>query len=297
MAREPCACGAEAKYRCPACQTPSCSLPCVKKHKAERQCSGQRDDSAFCDIRSFDDRVLLRDYQLLEGISRTIDASERGREQLVAKQGARGGTDGLSPARRELLRQAQWRGVGLELLPHGMQRQRENTSRYDHRRKRLAWRVEFHFAQVAIRHACAQVSEGCTLLTLLRSLLEPDFVDLEPVVSSEALDGAPSSSEPPARLFPATSNAAQRKSDGRRALLQHKLRRYTRVGAAGLMVFLRAEGRCANDPRFYLLTLHESLSTLLAGKRVIEFPTLHVATPDEAHSYPLLEAAPSASNQ
>ena len=304
-----CACGKPSKYKCPGCGIRSCSLPCVKKHKVEHQCNGKRDAAAFCDIRSFDDKVLTRDYTLLESVGRTVESAERGHSQIAGgKQptSARRPDDGLTPAQRELLRQAKWRGVELELLPRGMQRQRDNSSRYDHRRKRLTWRVEVHFPQAGVRHSVASVPEGCDLLRLLRSLLEADFSDLDPAPSAtaneaprqaEAAEPSSSQQRQPQQQQPQPQQPQQqqqqpqqrRRADaGQRALLQHKLRSYAQHGVSNLLVFLKAERRRADDPRFHQLALGEALGDHLVGKTVIEFPTLHVATREEAAAYPLL---------
>uniref|UniRef100_A0A3Q0RPZ9 HIT-type domain-containing protein n=1 Tax=Amphilophus citrinellus TaxID=61819 RepID=A0A3Q0RPZ9_AMPCI len=55
----------EAKYRCPACLTHSCSLPCVKKHKDVSGCSGVRNKTAFVTLSQFDEMALLSGEQLL----------------------------------------------------------------------------------------------------------------------------------------------------------------------------------------------------------------------------------------
>ena len=53
-------CGAEeSKYTCPGCQHRTCSLACVKQHKAASGCSGKRDRLAFVPLKDFDDRHLL----------------------------------------------------------------------------------------------------------------------------------------------------------------------------------------------------------------------------------------------
>jgi hypothetical protein len=53
-------CGsAESKYTCPGCQHRTCSLACVKQHKAASACSGKRDRLAFVPLKDFDDRNLL----------------------------------------------------------------------------------------------------------------------------------------------------------------------------------------------------------------------------------------------
>ena len=80
-------------------------------------------------------------------------------------------------------------------------------------------------------------------------------------------------------------------------VLRHKLREYTRHSAApcdGLRVFMLAERRPANEPRYHRLPLDESLGDALRAKVVLEFPSLHVATADEAARFPLLDEPPSA---
>ena len=81
-------------------------------------------------------------------------------------------------------------------------------------------------------------------------------------------------------------------NEAQRAVLRHKLREYTRHTHApcdGLSVFLLAERRAANDPRYHRLPLDESLGGALRGKVLLEFPTIHVATQDEAARFALLE--------
>ncbi|XP_029474730.1 box C/D snoRNA protein 1-like [Rhinatrema bivittatum] len=71
-------CGSEeAKYRCPRCMKYSCSLPCVKKHKATIRCSGVRDKAAFVSISQFDEMTLLSDYRFLEDVGRSSDCAAR----------------------------------------------------------------------------------------------------------------------------------------------------------------------------------------------------------------------------
>uniref|UniRef100_A0A3B5LKS9 Box C/D snoRNA protein 1 n=1 Tax=Xiphophorus couchianus TaxID=32473 RepID=A0A3B5LKS9_9TELE len=53
-------CGSEeAKYKCPACLTHTCSLLCVKKHKDDSGCSGVRNKTAFVTLSHFDEMTLL----------------------------------------------------------------------------------------------------------------------------------------------------------------------------------------------------------------------------------------------
>lgn len=62
----------ESKYTCPQCEVKTCSLKCSKIHKAELECSGQRDCTKFVPINKFTNLDLLSDYKLLEEISRLI---------------------------------------------------------------------------------------------------------------------------------------------------------------------------------------------------------------------------------
>ena len=185
-----CACGEPSRYRCPACDARSCSLACVNKHKAERACSGVREVSTYRSIQKFDDALLVRDYRFLEGVARGVDSGKRGlRETERPAMTTR--DSGLTPGRQNLLRQARERGVQLELLPHGMRRQRENTTRYDARRQSIGWRVELRFVDEGVLHVVPCVPEGCTLLQLLRSCLEPN-VSLTPQAAATSSDAGAS---------------------------------------------------------------------------------------------------------
>ena len=176
-------CGAEGRYRCPGCDARSCSLTCVRAHKAATGCIGRRDPSQWCAIGQFDDHVVQRDYQFLEGVLRAVDSSKR-RRLDPGPAGAPSGRGALPPVRHHLLRGARERGaagppsistysldiststlplrvpsllpgVHLELQPAGMLRERQNSSRYDGRRKVLTWRVEFLFPAAGVRHVRA----------------------------------------------------------------------------------------------------------------------------------------------
>ena len=303
-----CACGEPSRYRCPACDTRSCSLACVNKHKAAASCTGVRDPGKYRKVQDFNDTELVRDYRFLEGAVRAIDSGKRTRRETekpanVTRQ------SGLTPARQNLLRHARERGVQLELLPHGMTRQRENTTRYDGRRQAIGWRVEMRFVDAGVLHVVPCVPEGCTLLQLLRSCLETGLT-LEPLAeatpeaagSSSAGDAAAASAQdaaaPAAAAAAAATAAPTRREDGQRALLRHKLRAYAKAGAPALRVYLPAECRRADDQRYYSLLVGGTLGEALRGKAVIESPIVHVALPPPSDAagdarYPLLETTAS----
>ena len=289
-------CAEPSKYTCPGCAARSCSLVCVRAHKEASGCTGQRATSTYSAMSNFDEQTLLRDYRFLENGTRTLDSADRRLQKAAPNEPQAQATQ--SPARRELLREARRRGVLLELLPQGMQRQRENTSRHARREHTLRWRVEVVFCKAGVKHAEEAVAEGTTIEELLLALLLPGR-PLEPRAAAAATAAATAAAATaatagagaavggaPAPRLGHASNEAQR------AVLRHKLREYTRHTHApcdGLSVFLLAERRAANDPRYHRLPLDESLGGALRGKVLLEFPTIHVATQDEAARFALLE--------
>ena len=82
---------------------------------------------------------------------------------------------------------------------------------------------------------------------------------------------------------------------GQSALLRHKLRAYGREATSRLRVYMAAECRRADDPRFHVLPMAATLDQALQGKAVVEFPVLHVALPasrmDGDARFPLVGSA------
>jgi len=66
------------QYKCPRCGARSCSLPCVRKHKAWASCSGIRDVTAFVPRATLQTPAGIdHDYNFLRGIERARDRVER----------------------------------------------------------------------------------------------------------------------------------------------------------------------------------------------------------------------------
>ena len=60
-------------YKCPKCETRSCSLECVKKHKIEADCDGLRDKTKYVPLQKFTDMDVVNDFRLLEDVSFQVD--------------------------------------------------------------------------------------------------------------------------------------------------------------------------------------------------------------------------------
>ena len=162
----------------------------------------------------------------------------------------------------------------LRRMPDGMTRRVANTTHYDRRRDLMRWRVEWLFRAPAAASEPASVSASTS-----------DAKVDETTILRDALA---------AHLRPVPGQAAR----------LHRLRRFVAAvkegkegeagGASELAVFLAQDGRPANDPRFHKLNLNETIRANLAGKTIVEFPTMHVAVlPEDAKMFKAPDEEPT----
>ena len=64
-------------YRCPACFTRTCSLPCCLAHKEKHECNGTRDRTAFVPLNKFSNSTLASDFHFLEDVLTRSDRGKR----------------------------------------------------------------------------------------------------------------------------------------------------------------------------------------------------------------------------
>jgi hypothetical protein len=246
-------------------------------------CSGKRKVAEFKDIRDFTDADLVSDYRFLEDALLEKDRAKRWRPRFRPGSDAAARADRAPAATKTvdlLTQKAADRGVQLFCMPDGMKRRVANTTFYDRKRDLMQWRVEwlFHGPRAprdeekkeknkptpVARAEDAKVDETATIGSALR-----------------------------AHFAPGPGNAAR----------LHELRRFRRAQErtnknenedeneteVSIGIFLAAEGRRADDPRFHRLALDATLRENLNGKRVLEFPTLHVAVlPEDQDAFPLV---------
>lgn len=74
------------KYRCPACDTRTCSLACTKAHKQATGCTGKRSRTDMVTLSDFTERQLLSDYKFLEEAARLNDVAQRSGVPRPARQ-------------------------------------------------------------------------------------------------------------------------------------------------------------------------------------------------------------------
>ncbi|XP_078075146.1 uncharacterized protein znhit6 isoform X2 [Mustelus asterias] len=166
------ACGAaEAKYRCPRCMTHSCSLFCVKKHKAEDGCSGVRDRTAFTALSQFNEIHLLSDYRFLEDTGRMADIANR--DQNAHRRSSSGLLNRMKNRARKY-------NIDLKLLPIGFSKRRENSTFFNMKKQMLYWHVKLVFPQSDTEYTAKRVSGSTTLEELLNKYIHP--VEADPVI-------------------------------------------------------------------------------------------------------------------
>lgn len=146
---------ARAKYRCPGCSTPTCSLPCVKKHKALLECDGIRNKVKFRRLEQFTNLDILSDYRLLEEITREKESKKRNFQFR------------FRPSRKMKLKEnvRVHSDVIVHLLPPHFVRAKENDSWWDVKHKSAKWRIGWDF-EGTILHT-SPIKDSAILYTAL----------------------------------------------------------------------------------------------------------------------------------
>ncbi|XP_059277301.1 putative box C/D snoRNA protein SPCC613.07 [Lycium ferocissimum] len=156
------------KYKCPCCFIRTCSLPCVKSHKAKTGCTGKRSLTHVVPLSKFDDNILLADYNMLEDVKRVAESAKRMRQEIC------GYTHFKLPERlKNLQRAANSRRTKILFLSNGMSKREKNKTYYNNRKKFISWTIEwrFHLTDTAlIDHG---VHENTSLQSVIENHLKP----------------------------------------------------------------------------------------------------------------------------
>ncbi|XP_040896161.1 box C/D snoRNA protein 1 [Toxotes jaculatrix] len=162
-------CGSEeAKYRCPACLTHSCSLLCVKKHKEDSECTGVRDKTAYVSLSQFDEMALLSDYRFLEDTGRFADGTTR--DNLIR-------APRTSVKAKRLAANARKMNITLRFLPTTFTKSRENSTFFLAKEKQFMWHLKLIFPQSSTEFSQRRVSDRQTLKQVLTSYIHPSESD------------------------------------------------------------------------------------------------------------------------
>uniref|UniRef100_A0A2K6JMU6 Box C/D snoRNA protein 1 n=1 Tax=Rhinopithecus bieti TaxID=61621 RepID=A0A2K6JMU6_RHIBE len=163
-------CGTEeAKYRCPRCMRYSCSLPCVKKHKAELTCNGVRDKTAYVSIQQFTEMNLLSGkLSILEDVARTADHISR--DAFLKRP--------ISNKHMYFMKnRARRQGINLKLLPSGFTKRKENSTFFDKKKQQFCWHVKLQFPQSQAEYIEKRVPDDKTINEILKPYIDPEKSD------------------------------------------------------------------------------------------------------------------------
>ncbi|KAI6648848.1 Box C/D snoRNA protein 1 [Oopsacas minuta] len=152
----------EWKYRCPACSLRSCSLSCVKQHKLDRNCSGERDKSKLVPQAEYNENTFYSDYFFLEDVGRIVDRSDRDvkSHMKVSKHKL----SLLGRLKSELIK----RGTILYRAPPGISSRTQNETKYNIKQGLIYWYLRLVFAG----SRCGEFyPSGVRETTLLRDLV------------------------------------------------------------------------------------------------------------------------------
>ncbi|KAK2150802.1 hypothetical protein LSH36_387g00041 [Paralvinella palmiformis] len=159
-----------AKYKCPKCSIRTCSLPCVKHHKTERNCDGIRDKTKFVEVSKFTDIDLLSDYRFLEDAGRKADSANRDNFENRKRNNWQ---------RTKLLRHCKRNNIRLMSMPYSMSKRQQNKSRVHYETQSIIWMMEWNFPNAEAKYFDT-FSDKCLLSTCLKKFIDP--VESDPVI-------------------------------------------------------------------------------------------------------------------
>jgi len=268
-------CGIDGKYKCPRCDTRSCSVQCSKKHKDISGCDGVRRKITYVAKEKFTELNLVQDFRILESVTNAVDRFRRDEMKKFTNQSQEGFiAPRISFKKRKLLTEAARRGVYLKHLPANFARSKNNGTCYDNYKKTLYWDVELNLVHLDTSLKFTKLADTTKLWKLLAPLLEPN-------VDSNQLGFV----APEINLDEDERNV------------------YVAMGYSGLKVYLRTEtykrrrrdeltketesndvDECSQN-RYTELDLKRSLRHNLRGHALVEHPCLEVVSKWEACNY------------
>jgi len=267
-------CGGDGKYRCPRCDTRSCSLTCVQQHKQISGCDGLRKKIKYVPMKKFTELDLVQDFKMLESVSAAVDKCQRDKLKRSTNQHVDGIMAPRMPfKRRKLEYEAARRGVHLKFLPPHFVRRKLNKSCFQTREKVLKWDVELKLPHANSTLKLDFVPDTTKLWKLVAPLMEPG-------VSQDVLGYKASDLQ----------------------LNEQQIQEYQSMGYGGIIIYLRTETlsnrqrqhlnhddkegeKPARINRYTELDMKRSLRYNLRGHALVEHPCLEVVNMYEACNY------------
>ncbi|KAM8719622.1 hypothetical protein ACLKA7_005798 [Drosophila subpalustris] len=225
-------------YACPKCEVKTCSLPCVQIHKRELNCDGIRDRTKFMPLSEMTEREFMSDYCFLEECTRYAQNRKEERSKRYTHQQRQ-----LPVPLYRMRQAAAKRDIRLQFLLPNFSRHKQNTTYLNWKLHRFFWHIEWFFTHALCETPTRFVDSRCDENQSLVDLLHK-YLDLHEETARQQ----------------------------RKLLKDHQT-----AGIGQLTLWLRAEGVRRSGQRCYALAAHKSLRDNLAGKTIIEFPTIYVS--------------------
>lgn len=155
-----------AKYTCPACGCRTCCLVCVKKHKVDRNCSGQKPKTEFIPINEMNSHTLYKDIQLLDQISiAKLNSTDRFEKQ------------GKQPKYlKKLKKECSMRGIDIKFMPNQSTRRQENKTAVSQDGKNINWSTKWRFIdenkQIRFEYILPPIQDDMVLSSALKALID-----------------------------------------------------------------------------------------------------------------------------
>lgn len=106
----------------------TCSLECSKAHKLRASCSGVRDPAKYLPLKNMKSSTIDMDFSFLQSVQKARDEAGRASKMEEKKSGKR---KRRMADRKRALRRAVEAGVGVRVLPNGMDRMKHNLIDWD----------------------------------------------------------------------------------------------------------------------------------------------------------------------
>ncbi|KAK2744848.1 hypothetical protein FQN57_004172 [Myotisia sp. PD_48] len=161
------------KYKCPRCDTRTCSLACSKRHKVWSQCSGIRDPASYLKRKDLNTPAAFdKDFNFITGIERSLERADRDAEHrgIPLPSSSKNGKRRHDPIKGEVALQKGLYNSGVHIVkaPKGISRNVLNGTNWNKKQKCLNWTTEWIFP--GGKKVLSRFAESITLDTALSRL-------------------------------------------------------------------------------------------------------------------------------
>lgn len=295
----------------------TCSLACIKKHKAWAECSGERDATVYIPPSKLRTPAGVdHDYNFLHGIEMSLDRKEKvlvGDKSLVQAEELRPATTqevrwktGRDGKKRKVLvtkvlkepkgrvferflsQKLKKYNIGMLCAPTGMSRQKENLTTLNRRTGRINWQVEWlsvsNSDKGSIVRNLAKCMDDMPIYLAYRAMRDTDTrLQHRPAFKTPKPDGAKSDTYYSSRWYSSPGcmqdpyTGTWTVHDGRGLDMWPEEKRKQFQFYLG-----RPQNQSGLPTTLTQLDPDDCLRDILANTRVLEFPTIYVLPAGDA---------------